>query len=90
MTVTILAEATGKADDFGAGDLVGLILISVVIFGVLPYLVVLLRKVLRLYEKEVQFQDRKSEHLDATERHMAAVDQTLAQILEELKRRPSP
>ncbi len=88
MSLIILAEATQKADGLAADKLFGMILTAVLVILLIPFCFVVLRKAFKISEKQLQFQQRQCVHMDATERHMAVVDQTLAQILEELKRRP--
>ena len=88
MSWTVLAEATEKTDGLNTGQLVFLIGISLAFASLIPFVFLMMRRTFRAIDKQMQFLQRQSDHMDATERHMAAVDQTLAQILEELKRRP--
>lgn len=88
MSWIVLAEATETSDGFNTDQLVTLVIFGVVFILMIPCLVWWVRKMMKVVDKATLFQQRQCEHMAATERHMAAVDQTLAQILEELKRRP--
>ena len=88
MSLMILAEATEKTEGLDAGQLFVVILSSLIFIFIIPFFFVVFRKAFKMSDRQMQFLQRQCEHMDATERHMAAVDQTLTQILEELKRRP--
>ncbi|MBC7820163.1 MAG: hypothetical protein IAG10_25040 [Planctomycetaceae bacterium] len=88
MNWIVLADATEKTDGLNTDQLVTLIIFALVFILTIPCLVWWVRKMLKVVDKQTQFQQRQCEHMGATERHMTTVDQTLAQILEELKRRP--
>ena len=88
MAWMILAEATLNAsrsrDDFLVVD----IIVGVTFLSLLLILAWVFRLLIKNLRETTLHQLRQCEHMDSTERHMAAVDQTLGQVLEELKRRP--
>ena len=88
MSLIILAETTAKTGELNLVQQLSLGFIALLFITMVPFLFWFIRKTFKIVDKQMQFFQRACEHMEANERHMTSVNQTLVQVVEELKRRP--